>query len=95
MRALIRFAVAQRPCKDGEGIGYTVKGGIVMDPAMLKRFEKPDEVRAFAKGKFEILHLGGMMLGRTSYKPGVAGLIPAELRSARTAGGGRPHASLL
>jgi hypothetical protein len=43
-----------------------------MDPAMLRRFEKPDEVRVFAKGTFGILHLAGMMLGRTSYKPGAA-----------------------
>jgi hypothetical protein len=27
---------------------------------ILKRFEKPDEVRTFEKGKFEIAHLGGM-----------------------------------
>jgi len=41
-----------------------------MDSAVLKRFEKPDEVRVFAKGKFEIVHLGGMTIGRASYEPG-------------------------
>ena len=38
--------------------------------AMLKRFENPDETRLFDKGKFEIVHLGGMTIGRASYEPG-------------------------
>ena len=37
---------------------------------ILKRFEQPDEVRAMAKGKFEIVRLGGMTLGRATYEPG-------------------------
>lgn len=37
---------------------------------ILKRFEQPDEVRAFPKGKFEIVHIGGMTIGRASYEPG-------------------------
>ena len=37
---------------------------------ILKRFEKPDEVRTFEKGKFEIVHLGGMTIGRATYSPG-------------------------
>ena len=37
---------------------------------ILKRFEQPDEVRTFAKGKFEIVHIGGMTIGRASYEPG-------------------------
>jgi quercetin dioxygenase-like cupin family protein len=36
----------------------------------LKRFHNPDEVRTFTKGKFEIVHIGGMTLGRASYEPG-------------------------
>ena len=36
----------------------------------LKRFEKPDEVRTFEKGKFEMLHVGGMTVGRATYEPG-------------------------
>jgi len=30
---------------------------------VLKRFEEPDEVRTFEKGKFEILRVGGMTIG--------------------------------
>jgi 2-hydroxychromene-2-carboxylate isomerase/mannose-6-phosphate isomerase-like protein (cupin superfamily) len=36
----------------------------------LKRFENPDEVRIFAKGRFEIVRLGGMTIGRATYEPG-------------------------
>lgn len=37
---------------------------------ILKRFEQPDEIRTFEKGKFEIVHLGGMTIGRATYQPG-------------------------
>jgi len=37
---------------------------------VLKRFEQPDEVRTFEKGKFELVQIGGMTLGRASYEPG-------------------------
>jgi hypothetical protein len=37
---------------------------------ILKRFENPDEVRRFPKGRFEIVHLGTMTIGRASYEPG-------------------------
>ncbi len=37
---------------------------------ILKRFETPDEVRTFTKGKFEIVRLGPMTVGRATYEPG-------------------------
>jgi quercetin dioxygenase-like cupin family protein len=37
---------------------------------ILKRFENPDEVRIFEKGRFEIVNLGGMTIGRATYEPG-------------------------
>lgn len=37
---------------------------------ILKRFEKPDEVRIFEKGRFEVVKLGGMTIGRATYEPG-------------------------
>lgn len=37
---------------------------------ILKRFDQPDEVRTFDKGKFELIHLGGMTIGRATYEPG-------------------------
>lgn len=41
-----------------------------MHEVILKRFETPDEVRTFEKGKFEVIHIGGMTIGRASYDPG-------------------------
>jgi hypothetical protein len=40
------------------------------DDFLIKRFEQPDEVRAFEKGRFEIVKIGGMPIGRASYQPG-------------------------
>lgn len=37
---------------------------------ILKRFETPDEIHKFEKGKFEIVKIGGMTIGRASYEPG-------------------------
>lgn len=44
----------------------------LMIPAevILKRFDSPDETRLFEKGRFEIVHLGGLTLGRATYEPG-------------------------
>ncbi|MBV8154036.1 MAG: cupin domain-containing protein [Candidatus Eremiobacteraeota bacterium] len=41
-----------------------------MDDAIIKRFDAPDEVRTFDKGKFELVHVGGMTIGRATYEPG-------------------------
>ncbi|HEX5082145.1 MAG TPA: cupin domain-containing protein [Blastocatellia bacterium] len=38
--------------------------------AVLKRFENPDETRTFEKGRFDIIRIGGMTIGRASYEPG-------------------------
>ena len=37
---------------------------------ILKRFESADEVRVFEKGKFEIVQIGGLTIGRATYEPG-------------------------
>lgn len=37
---------------------------------VLKRFKAPDEVRDMEKGKFELVHIGGMTIGRATYQPG-------------------------
>ena len=41
----------------------------MMNEVILKRFESPDEVRTFEKGKFEMVHVGGMTIGRATYEP--------------------------
>ena len=37
---------------------------------ILRRFETPDETREMVKGRFEIVRLGGMTIGRATYEPG-------------------------
>ena len=37
---------------------------------ILKRFDAPDESRTFEKGRFELVNVGGMTIGRASYEPG-------------------------
>lgn len=37
---------------------------------ILRRFEEPDEIRTFDKGRFEIVRIAGMTLGRATYQPG-------------------------
>ena len=43
---------------------------MAMLETVLKRFEEPDEVRTFEKGKFELVRIGGMTIGRATYEPG-------------------------
>ena len=42
----------------------------MIDQLLLRRFDKPDEVREFDKGRLELVHVGGMTIGRASYEPG-------------------------
>jgi hypothetical protein len=37
---------------------------------ILKRFECPDEVREMPLGRFELVRIGGMTIGRATYQPG-------------------------
>jgi hypothetical protein len=41
-----------------------------VDRAFLKRFDSPDETRAFPKGTFSTINVGGMVIGRATYQPG-------------------------
>jgi hypothetical protein len=38
--------------------------------AILRRFDAPDEVRDVPLGRFEVVHIGGLTIGRASYEPG-------------------------
>ncbi|HET9371067.1 MAG TPA: AraC family ligand binding domain-containing protein [Vicinamibacterales bacterium] len=37
---------------------------------VLKRFETPDEVRHFEKGRLEVVTIGDVTIGRATYQPG-------------------------
>lgn len=45
-----------------------------MSPAsalmLLRRFDRPDEVREMTLGRFEVVRVGGMTVGRATYQPG-------------------------
>ena len=43
---------------------------MAIDEFLLRRFEQPDEVREFPLGRFELVRIGGMTLGRATYEPG-------------------------
>jgi hypothetical protein len=43
---------------------------MMVDPVILKRFETPDEVREMPNGRFDIVRLGGLTVGRATYQPG-------------------------
>lgn len=38
--------------------------------AITRRFDEPDERRDFPLGRFELVHIGGMTVGRAEYEPG-------------------------
>jgi quercetin dioxygenase-like cupin family protein len=56
--------------RNRSGARWSSWGGMVMYEVILKRFEMPDEVREFEKGRFELVHIGGMTIGRATYEPG-------------------------
>jgi quercetin dioxygenase-like cupin family protein len=37
---------------------------------ILRRFEKPDATRVLERGTFELVHIGGLTIGRATYQPG-------------------------
>ena len=37
---------------------------------VLKRFETPDETRSMIRGRFDLVRIGGLTIGRATYEPG-------------------------
>jgi hypothetical protein len=37
---------------------------------IVKRFDQPDETRNFPKGRFDLVHVAGISIGRATYEPG-------------------------
>jgi hypothetical protein len=46
------------------------KENSILLEVILKRFDQPDETREFENGKFELVRIGGMTIGRATYSPG-------------------------
>src|SRR5687768_2163294 len=42
----------------------------MIDSVILRRFDAPDEAREMSKGRFEVVHIGGLTIGRATYEPG-------------------------
>lgn len=38
--------------------------------AIIRRFDAPDEVRTFERGRFEVVRIAGTTIGRATYQPG-------------------------
>jgi hypothetical protein len=43
---------------------------MALPEVLIKRFEAPDEIREFSKGRFELVTIGGLTIGRATYQPG-------------------------
>jgi len=37
---------------------------------LVRRFDRPDEVRTFSHGRFEVVRIGMLTIGRATYEPG-------------------------
>jgi quercetin dioxygenase-like cupin family protein len=42
----------------------------VLPDVVLKHFDTPDEVREMTLGRFEVVRVGGVTIGRATYQPG-------------------------
>jgi quercetin dioxygenase-like cupin family protein len=42
----------------------------VLPDVVLKHFDTPDEVREMVLGRFEVVRVGGVTIGRATYQPG-------------------------
>jgi len=74
-RRLTELATEQRGRYDGWAAGRAAPAAAPAAPAaplavVLKRFETPDETRELVLGKFELVQLGGLTIGRATYQPG-------------------------
>ena len=43
---------------------------MIAPDVILKCFDNPDEVREMVKGRFELVRIGGLTIGRATYEPG-------------------------
>src|SRR5215472_17310908 len=74
-RVRFKRAAWRRPVAGNRLGGYNIRRSrCLMSPSqievILRRFESPDETRVMEKGKFEVVHIGGLTVGRASYEPG-------------------------
>ena len=68
MSVIVVLLVFTGPSQTYAAINF--KEEITMLEVIVKRFENPDEVRLFEKGRFEVVNIAGMTIGRATYEPG-------------------------
>ncbi len=61
---------AATPSQTVESVARLWRQNAVSLEVVLRRFEMPDEVRELMLGRFEIVQLGGLTIGRATYQPG-------------------------
>ena len=67
----IRFVPMRKVFPLGQASRAREREGDVMDiGVILRRFEAPDEIREMTLGRFEVIRLGGLTVGRATYQPG-------------------------
>ncbi|HYM29078.1 MAG TPA: ribonuclease E inhibitor RraB [Steroidobacteraceae bacterium] len=69
-RRLTELATEQRGRYDGWAAGRAPAPVAAPIAVVLKRFETPDETRELEHGRFELVQLGGLTIGRATYQPG-------------------------
>jgi quercetin dioxygenase-like cupin family protein len=63
----------RQPCATLGAMSDAQSGRAPLAPSLdvvLRRFDAPDETRVFDMGRFEIVRIGGMTIGRATYQPG-------------------------
>ena len=68
-RRLTALAALHHGRYDGWAAGKALAAPVQI-AVLLKRFEEPDETREMERGKFELVHLPGLTIGRATYQPG-------------------------
>jgi hypothetical protein len=68
--ARLELVTSNKSKKQSEGVRLDCEMLPNYDDFLITRFEQPDEVRTFEKGKFELVKIGSMTIGRASYEPG-------------------------
>jgi quercetin dioxygenase-like cupin family protein len=59
-----------RVYRSARSIGTRRADSVVELAVILRRFEAPDETRHLEHGVFQLVHIGGMSIGRATYQPG-------------------------
>jgi hypothetical protein len=66
----IAFHRQSRIVRSGASPQQNGATGVTSADVLLKRFEAPDEIREFTRGRVELVRIGGLTIARATYEPG-------------------------